>query len=133
MEATLSPRNEFYISRHRTMELEHFCRQYKEWQKKLNDISFLKGAPDVVVYDTTTGDPVGTLVELREGYLRNIDMIVTSASEYDPVLAPYILKNVTEGLPYDKILADTSYIPCSSKEFYKLRRKFFYILSLKRH
>ena len=113
------------------MELEHFCRQYREWKKKLNDISFLKGAPDVVVYDTNTGDPVGTLVEIREHYLRNIDMVVTSASESDPVLAPYILKAVTEGAKYDTIRAREA-VPCNRKEFYKLRRKFFYILSQKR-
>ena len=131
MEATLSPRNEFYISRHRTMELEHFCRQYKEWQKKLNDISFLKGAPDVVVYDTTTGDPVGTLVELRDAYISKICMVEDSANESDPVLAPYILKNVTEGMKYDHLKSDMR-IPCCQKSFYKARRKFFYILSQKR-
>ena len=131
MEATLSPRNEFYISRHRTMELEHFCRQYKEWQQKLNDISFFTGPPDVVIYDTNTGDPVGTLVELRERYFHNIERVITSASESDSVLAPYILKAVTEGMSYDQLRASND-VPCNQKEFYKLRRKFFYILSLKR-
>lgn len=131
MEATLSQRSEYYISRERTMELEHFCLQYKEWQKALNDISFIKGLPDVYVVDTKTGDTVGTIVELRERNLRNIDMVVTSASESDPVLAPYLLRAVTYGLSYDAIRAKEN-IPCNRKEFYKLRRKFFYILSQKR-
>ena len=132
MEATLSQRSEYYISRERTMELEHFCRQYKEWQKKLNDISFLKGAPDVVIYDTNTGDPVGTIVELRDKYLRNVNMINTSAAESDSVLAPYILKAVTEGLSYDQMKA-RGFVPCNQKVFYQSRRKFFYILSSKRN
>lgn len=131
MAVKLSPRNENFLSSERTMELEHFCKQYKEWQKKLNDISFLKGAPDVMVVDTNTGDPVGTLVELRDIYLRKIDMITQSASESDAVLAPYILKSVTEGLDYNKLRVQTD-VPCNQKEFYRLRRKFFYILSQKR-
>jgi hypothetical protein len=114
------------------MELEHFCKQYKEWQKKLNDISFLKGTGDVMIVDTSTGDPVGTIVELREMYLRKIDMVVTSATESDSVLAPYILKAVTEGLDYNKLRVQTD-VPCNQKEFYRIRRRFFYILSQKRN
>lgn len=132
MAKTLSQRNDYYISKERTMELEHFCRQYKEWQKKLNDISFLKGAPDVVIYDTNTGDPVGTIVEFRDKYLRNVNMVLTSAAESDPVLAPYILRSVIDGINYDSLRASAD-VPCGRRVFYKYRRKFFYILSQKRN
>lgn len=54
--------------------------------------------------------------------LREINYISSSEN-----LADYILEGVTKGLSYDQIRARSN-IPCCRQSYYKLRRKFFYIL-----
>lgn len=127
----VSKKNQYYISRHRYYELKHFCMQYKEFKKAYN--SLCEKIPGGVVQVSKTD---GALKDdesfyVRERYLNNINLIEESAMLTDDIIGPYILKGVTEGLPYSYFCTNCS-IPCCKDTYYELYRKFFYILSRKK-
>lgn len=71
-----------------------------------------------------TGDDAVEKVILKE----KIELVETVANGTDVVLGKYILKAVTEGLPYTKM--KTIYeIPCERDMYYDRYRKFFYLLN----
>lgn len=65
--------------------------------------------------------------KLLEGNIKDTRLIEDTAEETDKELAEYILKNVTEGIPYEYMN-----VPCGRKQFYEKRRQFFTALSKKR-
>lgn len=50
-------------------------------------------------------------------------MIENAAKETDEQLYKYIIKNVTEGVPYEVLN-----VPCGRRQFYDKRKLFFYKL-----
>ena len=44
MRTTVSKKNKYWISRHRYLELSHFCAQYNEWIKIRKDLEGLQRA-----------------------------------------------------------------------------------------
>ena len=44
MKSTVSKKNKYWISRHRYLELVHFCAQYDEWIRIRNDLMGLQKA-----------------------------------------------------------------------------------------
>lgn len=57
---------------------------------------------------------------------RMYEMVEQAAIAADPGICIYILKCVTKGVSYDKLVAEG--IPCSRDYFYDRYRKFFWIL-----
>jgi hypothetical protein len=57
-----------------------------------------------------------------------MDMVKRTADETDISLSHYILKGVTEGLSYDKINAVVN-VPCCKDVYYKMYRRFFWLLN----
>jgi len=100
--AEVSKKNPNYISKHRGYELKHFCLQYPEWKRQFNDTA------DIF-------------------FKTRIEMVNNTAKETDPVLSAYILKGITENRSYD-YLRNMMNIPCGKDYYYKLYRKFYYIL-----
>lgn len=127
----LSKKNPYYISRNRYYELKHFCLQYKEFKKAYNDLcdSIASG---ILKIENKDGAPKpDERPYIREKYLDNIILIETCCKLTDNVLWPYILKGVTEGLPYSYFKTNNN-IPCGKDMYYDLYRKFFWILSHKK-
>ena len=58
--------------------------------------------------------------ELKTHKPKQAAMIEQAAKTAEPVLWPYILRNVTQGAPYHSLL-----IPCGRNLFYTIRRRFF--------
>ncbi len=130
----LSAKNPYWIEKHRYYELKHFCLQYPIWKKACNALDGLSKAPSGLMLfrkDKNAGDPTLQCVEARELYLKKMRMIEQTAAKTDPELADYILKGVTEELPYDILLARYS-IPCCKDTYYNRYRKFFYLLNHER-
>lgn len=123
----LSKKNPDYISKHRYLELRHFCLQYNEWKESLSQMDIFPSG-SIVKINSNVSDPTARIVMKRSIYLNNIKMIEECSKETDVILAPYILKAVTDGLTYDKLNA-RSKVPCSRDVFYKLYRRFFKILN----
>lgn len=130
----LSESNKYWISRQRYYELKHFCLQYCEWKKALEDISVyprLEMDGEYVMIGEVA-KPVEECVELRERYLARMRIIEEAAKKADPDLEAYILIGVTEGVSYDYLYSRLE-IPCCKDTYYDRYRRFFWILDQTRN
>lgn len=129
--ATISPKNKYWIDKHRHYELKHFCLQYPDWKKIyadcLNcDISMaeINGTKTIdEIYD-----PTATRAVTRAYYSEKIKLVEQAAKEADEYLWHYILRAVTEGLSYTYLKSKLD-IPCGKDMYYDRYRKFFWLLS----
>lgn len=121
----LSKKNPYWISKHRRLELEHFCLQYPEWQERLNDIC-VKGSQD------EWSDPTSDEAIKRFYYERSMRIVEEASREAGEDIAEFILKAVTEDRSFPNL---SSYydMPCGRDYYYERFRKFWYILSQKKH
>lgn len=127
----LSKKNEYYLEKHRYYELKHFCLQYHIWKKASVALDGLSKRPDDLIAISRTNkvnDPTAKCVEARDYYLERIKMVEDAAKATDEFLSGYILKAVTEGRTYEN-LRSVHNIPIGREAYYKLYRKFFWILS----
>lgn len=119
----------YNISKERYRELKYFCLQYEEWKRQLSfGVSLqpqkLTGMPNAKnAPSNPTEDAAVKLYELRD----KCALVEQTAIEADAELYRYILKNVTQGVPYEYMP-----VPCCRQKFYNARKKFFYKLSKKR-
>ena len=89
------------ISQNKYNELKYFCAQYDEKKKEAKAGS----------------------TQCRN----DIELIERTAIMADGGIYPYILKNVTEKIPYEYMN-----VPCGRRQFYEARRIFFILLAEKR-
>lgn len=130
----LSPKNCYWIEKHRYYELKHFCLQYPTWRRKYNSLICYPSSWPKLVPPTKTNvisDPVTMFVDERLFYSNRMDMLERVAKETDEKLASYILKAITEGISYDHLRVRTD-IPCCKDTYYDLYRRFFWLLSKER-
>lgn len=130
----LSPKNCYWIEKHRYYELKHFCLQYPTWKRKYNSlISYPSSWPQPIPPTKTNAisDPITTHIDERLFYANRMDMLERVAKETDKELAYYILKAITEGISYDHLRARSD-IPCCKDAYYELYRRFFWLLSEER-
>ena len=123
----VSKKNEWWIDRQRYYELKHFCLQYQGWCRIIRELDGLHSRSVADIIFAGVSDPTAKIAEVREKYLRNIEMIKRATDEADPVIGTYILRGVTEGLSYETLRMLTD-VPCCKDVYYDLYRKFFWIL-----
>lgn len=128
----LSPKNEYWLTKHRYYELKHFCLQYPIWRKAYLALDGLNSRPqdlDGLVrggyFDTR---PTERLAVARSYYEDRMAMVEKAMFEADHELGKYMLRAVTEGLSYDSIHLKDG-IPCCKDNYYKSYRRFFWLLS----
>lgn len=127
--AELSKDNEYYISKHRYYELKHFCLQYPEWRKALNDISYIKvRTVSDKVQNSDISDITAELAVKMAYYQDKIKCLNEAISALEPYIQPFIFDAVTKGYSYER-LRMMGNIPCSKDMYYKAYRRFFYILA----
>lgn len=120
--------NPYYICGERTMELTHFCLQYRDWAAALSTLDgYAARSYRTDICGNLPGDPVAEIAERREKFRRRMEIVEEAARRTDDVLGYYIFLGVTRGLSYEKLNARDR-VPCCKETYYKLRRKFFYIL-----
>lgn len=131
----LSENNKYWISKHRYYELKHLCLQYPVWKSAYAAFDDT-GIPLSMIENAPTSNMLGDHNRKREVmktyYKEKINLIEKVALETDQYLYMYILKAVTEGLPY-KYLKSKLNIPCSRDMYYDRYRKFFWLLSKERN
>lgn len=132
----IRPINEkkYEISKHRFLELYHYCLQYPEWIKELKGIQdTVKG----ISYDGVKVSGGGhtnvteNLAIRREKLRQKCEVIEQTAIEADPDIYQWILEGVTTEYATYRYLKDAKGIPCGQTMYYNRRRKFFWILSQK--
>lgn len=103
--------DEYRISSNAYRELKYFCRQYGEKRAALSQQAF---------YSVSMPG---------ERFQRDLKLIEDTVMEAaGPAMYRQLLLNVTEGVRYE-YLGDA---PCGRELFYKLRRRFFYLLYCRR-
>lgn len=130
-----SKKNKYWIDRHRHYELKHFCLQYPIWKKAYAGLDGLSKKPAELTAwakTNTASDPTAKCAEAKLYYKELMDMVERAAKEADPELCNYILKAVTEGLSYDHLKTRLG-IPCCKDVYYRLYRRFFWLLSKARN
>ncbi|MDR1753436.1 MAG: hypothetical protein LBR74_00825 [Eubacterium sp.] len=131
MRPELSEKNEYWIERHRYYELKHFCLQYPIWKKAYIALDGFGNRPNELLAFTKTvsgSDPTAKCAEARLFYSERMEMLKRVATETDSSLSSYVLKAITEGLSYDYLKARLE-IPCCKDVYYKLYRRFFWLLN----
>ena len=126
----VSKKSPYYISKHRTLELKHFCMQYDEWRQERARISVIHGngigkIPGGEISDKTA--KLAMRAAELDGYMR---MVVWCCKEADNYIWTWLLEGVTEGVSYGALAARG--IPCSKDYYYDRYRKFFWLLDKER-
>lgn len=116
------------ISRAKYNELKYFCMQYGE---KKQEIQSSYGIKTIMNDGMPKGNQTGNPVEreaIRNLMLQSdVKMIEETVREAAPTIYKWLLKNVTEGIPYEWMD-----VPEGRRQFYEDRRYFFYLLAQKR-
>jgi len=127
-------KDKYNISKHRFLELYHFCMQYPEWKEELSSITdTVKG----IGYSEKTkasvsGSPTEKLAIRRAELERKCELIEQTAVEADPDLYTYIIRGATEEYASFRYLKQTLQMPCERDTYYDRRKKFFWLLSKKK-
>lgn len=124
--------DDFHISKAKYRELSGLCLQYDELKQKLNECYRY---PASSLSDSPKASSAASCVE-RDGekalkHRETIDLIENTVKEAcgeNSGMYLHLLKAVTQGFTWEH-LPDC---PCGRSYFYRLRRKFFYLLSQKK-
>lgn len=124
----------YEISKHRFLELYHFCMQYQEWKNELKLVKdTVKGMTntDGIRGSGGVGSATEQLVIRRLKLLEKCGLIEQTAIEADPELYQYIIEGVTAEYASYKYLREAKGIPCGKDMYYNRRRRFYWLLSQK--
>lgn len=121
------------ISKHRFLELYHFCMQYSEWKDELKYKKDTVRSIEVTDMPTSheNGDATANLAVRRAELQRKCELIEQTAIEADPDIYQYIIKGVTTEYATYRYLREIAGMPCGKNMYYDRRRKFFFLLSKK--
>lgn len=120
--------SDYNITRAKYNELKYFCMQYNEKKRELHKGYGLGNViNDGMPKGNIPGNPVESTAIRNTMLQSDIEMIEQTAVEADSEIYQWIIKNVTEGLPYEYMD-----VPINRTDFYSIRKYFFYLLSLKR-
>ena len=120
--------DQYNISNAMYRELLYFCRQYDDKRQRAAMARGLSAVKmDGMPHGTGTGDPTAAKAARAARLQADVDLIDQTAREAADELAPYLIRNVTRGIPYDCLG-----VPCGVNQFGKMRRRFFYLLAQKK-
>lgn len=123
----------YKISKHRFLELYHFCMQYQEWKSELRYLTDTVKGIDYSgeIKGTATGSATEQLAIRRSELRKKCELIEQTAMEADPEIYQYILEGVTADYASYNYLSCVMKIPCSRNTYYERRKKFYWLLSKK--
>lgn len=120
--------DKYNISNAMYRELLYFCRQYDDKKQRAAHARRVCAVSiDGLPHGTGVGDPTASRAAHAERLQRDVDLIDRTAQEAAGTLAPYLLRNVTRGIPYNCLGA-----PCGKNMFWNMRKRFFYLLAEKK-
>ena len=124
----LSEKSKYHLTKHRYLELKHFCLQYPEWKDRLREIVDISAhRTEIVGSDQISNET--ERIGIERTMLRNkIELVERTAMETDKALWFYILIGVTEEATYT-YLRNAMDIPCGKNMYYDRYRRFFWLLA----
>lgn len=126
----LSKTNKYYISKHRRLELTHFCLQYKEWRSeyiRLNETIQSGLYLSERINTSNLSDVTAELAIKMERLSKNIELIDKVIKETDNEIDYFLFKGVTEGMSYNQLKMKYD-IPCGKDLYYDRLHKFYWLL-----
>ena len=121
----VSKYNPYYISKHRYLELKHFCLQYPEWERKWREFRVISAFdPEKIPGGKKPANPVEDAAIKRMTLERNMRMVEEICRQADEAIADYIFECVAFGKSFKYMTG----IPCGKDYFYDRYRKFFKLL-----
>ena len=122
--------NPFYISKHEYLMAKHFALLYPEWKKQKHEIEnrIAYGFKMGGTYDHDLVKPVEKAADDAEQYAVRINMVEQSAKIAGGDIWEYLLTGVTSECNYE-YLRLVKNIPCCKDVYYRMYRKFFWVLS----
>lgn len=125
--------SKYNISKHRFLELYHYCMQYQEWKDELKYLNDTVKSIDYSgeIKGTGTGSATEQLAIKRAELSKKCELIEQTAIEADGDIYQYIIKGVTTEYATYKYLKEVMNIPCGKNMYYERRRKFYWLLSRK--
>ncbi|NLD50522.1 MAG: hypothetical protein GX660_25555 [Clostridiaceae bacterium] len=128
----ISEKNEYWIEKHRYYELKHFCRQYPIWKKAYSSLVDSNISSSVFsntkIKNNEHSDPTAKCAEAKMFFYERIKMIEKTAVVTNEILSSYLLEGVTKGKSYEYLKMKMN-IPCCKDTYYKLYRRFFFLLN----
>lgn len=120
--------SDYNISRAKYNELKYFCMQYEEKKQELHKSYGLNAiVSDGMPKGNLPGNPVENQA-IRNAMLQaDVELIEQTAVEAGADVYQWLIKNVTEGIPYEWLN-----VPSGRRQFYETRRYFFFLLAQKR-
>lgn len=122
----VTKQSEYWISKHRYYELKHFCLQYKEWKEEYAELDGMFSL-EYISSSTSVSSPVEDVMQRRLYLSERIGTIEQLCYQAAHDLESYLFKAVTENLSYDYLYSRLE-IPCCRSTYYKLYRRFFWLL-----
>lgn len=102
--------------------------QYREKKERLNSMCEISAITySGMPHGSGTGDRTANQAETKAQLRSDIELIEQTAIQTDSTLYNYLISNVTDGVGYDYLD-----IPVSHSAFYRMRQRFFYLLSQKK-
>lgn len=131
MKNEISKKNPYWIPKHRYLELKNWCLQYREWEEEYNACVWLTSKIPRGEKSSNVSDPTPKMAVHMSELKKKMDLIENICKEVAPRYAMTLLVSIINGTMYDTCTTINPALP-SRSEWYKTRRKFFYILSQKR-
>ena len=129
----LAKTNKYWISKHRRLELTHFCLQYPEWEKAVNNAIFYPDMRTDTVKSSNKNmkDMTSTIAIKIESFTKNMDLIKKTCHEADNEIYEWLFLGVTLGYSFNTL--KTVYrIPCDKNMYYDRLKRFYFLLDMKR-
>lgn len=130
---SISSKNKYFITRHRYLELYHFCLQYNDW--KAASLSVVGGSKSILY---AAGKKSNTVRRPTENLALKISqgdtfmkLIKDTCYEADETIWKWLLIGVTEGVSFNRLKLIYN-LPCERDMYYDRYRKFFWLLDKKR-
>lgn len=121
----LSKKSPYYISKHRRLELEHFCLQYPEWKAYLSSIKN-HGRQD------EWSDPTSEEAIKRYEMTKCIELVERCCHLVGDNIYDDLLQSVAYGESWVQI-STGRYMTITRNDFYDIYHKFWYVLSQEKH
>jgi len=126
----LSRRNPYYLTKHRTLELKHFCQQYEDWKQEYVKLTVLRSYGYGEVKGGDVSDNTSKIAIRAAKLDQNMTMVKKCCKEAGGDIWEWLFMGVTNGLSYTTLAARG--IPCGKDYYYERYRKFFWLLDKER-
>lgn len=125
----LSKKSRYHLSKHRYLELKHYCLQYPEWRDRVRELTDICSSTFETKGSNWPTSETERLALERIRLKNRIELVEKTAMETDQSLWFYILQGVTEDRTYT-YLRNVMDIPCGKNMYYDRYRAFFWRLSI---